>query len=262
MKTSMSVFTRRNAMWQVIAVMFVLGFESVTAQTIAKPEVATIMYYYTGEFNNKPVEANASLFITPSTGQFNAVLNFNKIDKLFHPALVSISFLSVSCGNGAEELDGLSNILTLTNGNYASERTVTLTSESGKVLGEIEIKGTFTKVGPMAFRGDVKISGNYNGPIDFKEVNGYNLPVKPVSAKSLKGGFTAELETTSGMTISASHEHTYTFLNGTTKDLTPHVMQLTYDKVFWSPESKLVKFSGHSAIRAPDAMETASIKKY
>ena len=212
--------------------------------------MAILLLNYTGSINSQTITGNGTISSDPATGKFQAGIEFSDFPTTFNPAAVGVSLLSLSCTNGGYSAFDKANILTLTNGIYKSTRTVTFTDQVSNPLGQVVIDGTFTKQDAGIFTADVVVSGTYTGATNLLMPRGYSLPLAPNGTDKLEGNFTITVDTDTGDTINAAHNHVFEFVNGTTQALETVASDIFYDSnLSWDATNKALYVPGLSIMR-------------
>ncbi len=186
-----------------------------------------------------------------SNGHVEGNADFNEFPNDVHPAIASISFLSISCSNNSDNDGDAANIFQIAKNDYTSIRRIEAFDGQGNFLGSIEINGKFTKTGNNSYSAQVTVSGTYNGPTDLLIPSGYVLPLNPDGSHKLQGSFSQNISTKSGQTITTTNEHVYFFDGGTTQELKPIEFELSYDEsqTYWNPDENFLNLVGTSIVR-------------
>lgn len=241
-----------------------LTFVAVSYQTYAQQissdnsQLTTILYYWEGKVNGEKFKGDGTVVADSKTGEFSAIANFDAMPSSFEPSLAGWSIISLSCGNTSKK-EGAQNIISLTAGNYQSVSTINYYDEKDNFLGNLEINGRFSIVGPNVFKGEIAVTGTYKGQIDSNYPTGYVLPCKPIDKRTFLGSFTTYISLPDGTRVRAEHSHKYVFLDGVKEDLVASSMDLKYNNGYWSREKGILRFNGISVMRPATTEEISKI---
>lgn len=211
--------------------------------------MANIKFSYSGSINNERVVGNGELCAYESTGEFHAKCMFDTIASGFHPLVSGVSWISISCSNGAKRISGAANIHSLTELPYRSIRTVSVVEEhSNAPYGIFRIDGQFSALKNGKLNAEVVLSGAYHGPTDlnFSCFSGYDLSVFPMEwadRPALFGVTRIPISHGDGRVI-AKHEHLYLFDKGMDGGLSPNDMKVKVSLLDWKKDERILEVEG------------------
>ena len=183
--------------------------------------VSQIQLRAQGAVNDEPIIGDVSL-IFRSTGDFEAALNFSRFPSTLASSNTGNSIASISCVNGAREIAGAINILSLTGGNYEGVRRFIIRNPEGKTVGDLTVRinvqsvsrqnsGNTQSSDNTLFQGTLSVEGFYNGPINLVDFTDYDHPLSQRGKGKVGGEYAATFTTADGdvFVINATSEYTY-----------------------------------------------------
>lgn len=211
--------------------------------------MADIRFSYSGSINDERVVGSGELSADESTGEFQAKCMFDTIASGFHPLISGVSWISISCSNGAKRILGAANIHSLTKLPYRSIRTVSVVEESSNIpCGIFRIDGQFSDLKNGALDAEVVLSGAYHGPTDLDVAcfSGYDLAVFPMewADRPALFGVTHIPISYGGGRVIAKHEHLYLFDKGMDGELSPNDMKVKVNLLDWKEDERSLRVQG------------------
>jgi hypothetical protein len=158
-----------------------------------------------------------------------------------------LSSISICCCNGCKVDDAGNSIASISKGNFTTRRRVEIFSGNTKVA-DFTNDGFARKIQGLDYSISVEVSGFYEGPSGFENVDGYQLPLSPKDGNTLEGSFEKQMVGNDGNNYTVRHTHTYIFHAGTTIELPEitHILNIDTNKSYVSNEEKFLRLVAES----------------